>query len=71
MKIGVTAMPHEQVSDFPLFSQKSAGESRPQVMPEKRFATVSTDSQESSQQQGFIFIFQGSFFVEGFVVVDF
>jgi hypothetical protein len=46
-------------SDFPLFSQKSTAESRRQLKVEKQFAVVSTDSQESSQQQGLIATFSG------------
>jgi len=44
-------------SDFPLFSQKGAGKSAFQVKAEKRFGAVSTDSQASSQQQGFMVLF--------------
>lgn len=43
-------------SSFPLFSQKGAGGSTPQVQAGKRLVLVSTDSQISSQQQGFIYL---------------
>ena len=43
-------------SSFPLFSQKGAGDSALQVQAGKRVVVVSTDSQISSQQQGFIYL---------------
>src|SRR6516162_3531844 len=43
-------------SSFPLFSQKGAGDSTLQVQAGKRVVVVSTDSQNSSQQQGFIYL---------------
>src|SRR5215467_265613 len=43
--------------DFPRFSQKGAGKSARQVQGGKRFGAVSTDSQASSQQQGFMVLF--------------
>ena len=45
---------NEEHPAFPLFSQKSAAGSQLQVKAEKPLAEVSTDSQGSSQQQGFI-----------------
>ena len=49
-------------ADFPLFSQNGAGEPQLQVKAGKRFGVVSTDSQESSQQQGlFVLFFKISF----------
>src|SRR5215472_9640005 len=44
-------------SGFPRFSQKGAGKSARQVQAGKRFGAVSTDSQASSQQQGFMVLF--------------
>ncbi|HKE34809.1 MAG TPA: hypothetical protein VKB66_06390 [Candidatus Acidoferrum sp.] len=43
--------------DFPLFSQEGAGELRLQVKTKKWFGAVSTDSQQSSQQQGLLSLF--------------
>ena len=57
--------------DFPLFSQKSAGKLWLQMTAEKCFGTVSTDSQESLQQQGLISYFSRWFLAEEVVVVDF
>src|SRR5215467_1877917 len=44
-------------SGFPRFSQKGAGKSERQVQAGERFGAVSTDSQASSQQQGFMVLF--------------
>src|SRR5690242_6405681 len=71
MKTGAPARTSGKHCDFPLFSQKCAGESRLQVKTVKWFGTVSTDSQESSQQQSFILLFQNRPLVEEGVVVDF
>lgn len=57
MKVGTKLEIDAKRFTFPLFSQKGAGESWPQVKVEKWFVMVSTDSQESSQQQGFTFCF--------------
>jgi hypothetical protein len=57
MKRGTKLPINERHPDFPLFSQNGAGKSRLQVKAGKRFGVVSTDSQESSQQQGLFVLF--------------
>ena len=58
-------------SSFPLFSQKGAGDSALQVQAEKRVVVVSTHSQISSQQQGFIYLaFRQNFLQKRLVVVQ-
>jgi hypothetical protein len=62
MKRGTKLPINARHADFPLFSQNGAGESQLQVKAGKRFGVVSTDSQESSQQQGlFVLFFKISF----------
>jgi hypothetical protein len=71
MKHGKEAGVRLRRSDFPLFPQKGAGRPLLQVRVEKRFGVVSTDSQESSQQQVLFFVFQDKSFAEEVVAVDF